>query len=76
VTSADEQPFWTRLDRLVQESTVIVDRPCGSGHLRFPELVYPLDYGYLAETRTTDGGGGVVWPGSLAERRVTSASSC
>ena len=73
MTQADEQPFWTRLDRLVQESTVVVDRPRGACHPRFPELVYPMDCGYLAETRTTDDGGVDVWLGSLAEWRVTSA---
>ena len=72
MTQADEQPFWTRLDRLVQESTVVVDRPRGARHPRFPELVYPMDYRYLAETRTTDDGGVDVWLGSLAEWRVTS----
>lgn len=58
--------FWQRLDELVHASTVVIDRPAGSHHPRYPEFTYPLDYGYLAETRATDGGGIDVWRGSLA----------
>ncbi len=71
MTEADEQAFWTRLDQLVRDSTVIVDRPRGARHPRFPELVYPLDYGFLAETRSSDGGGVDVWLGSVLDKRVT-----
>jgi inorganic pyrophosphatase len=58
--------FWQRLDELVRTSTVVIDRPAGSRHLRYPEFTYPLDYGYLAATRAADGGGIDVWRGSLA----------
>jgi inorganic pyrophosphatase len=56
--------FWTYLDRLVAESQIVIDRPKGSHHPRFPEIVYPLDYGYLDGTTAGDGGGIDVWRGS------------
>jgi coenzyme F420-0:L-glutamate ligase/coenzyme F420-1:gamma-L-glutamate ligase len=59
------QEFWTFIDRLVASSSVIVDRPRGSSHPRYPELVYPLDYGYLEKTTAIDGGGIDVWVGSM-----------
>lgn len=58
--------FWERLDELVRTSSVVIDRPAGSRHPRYPEFMYPLDYGYLSETRAADGGGIDVWRGSLA----------
>ncbi len=63
--------FWTTLDGLVASSTARVDRPRGSTHPRYPDLIYPLDYGYLEGTLSPDGGGIDIWVGSLADKRVT-----
>ncbi len=57
-------PFWERLDQLLAASLVVIDRPRGSTHPRYPEMVYPLDYGYLEGTTTVDGGGIDVWVGT------------
>jgi inorganic pyrophosphatase len=63
--------FWRALDELVRTSTLCIDRPKGTAHPRFPDFIYPLDYGYLEGTSAADGGGIDVWLGSLPERRVT-----
>jgi len=63
--------LWDFADRLVAQSRVVVDRPRGSRHPRYPAYVYPLDYGYLDGTTAMDGGGIDVWQGSLSEKRVT-----
>jgi inorganic pyrophosphatase len=63
--------FWQTLDTLVATCDLVIDRPAGSPHPRYPSFIYPLDYGYLAGTRTVDGGGLDVWRGSLPEQRVT-----
>lgn len=63
--------FWRALDALVAASTVVIDRPAGAAHPRYPDFIYPLDYGYLAGTLAADGGGIDVWLGSQPERRVT-----
>ena len=57
--------YWDYLGRLVEDSQVIIDRPRGSAHPRYPDLIYPLDYGYLAGTTSGDGSGIDVWMGSL-----------
>lgn len=63
--------FWKRLDELVATSKIVIDRPAGTAHPRYPDFIYPHDYGYLAGTSSMDGDGIDVWLGSLAEKRVT-----
>jgi coenzyme F420-0:L-glutamate ligase/coenzyme F420-1:gamma-L-glutamate ligase len=53
----DRTEFWVHLDRLVEACEIVIDRPCGSSHPRYPELIYPLDYGFLEGTTSIDGGG-------------------
>ncbi len=65
--------FWTRLDALVAASEIVIDRPRGSAHPRYPDFIYPLDYGHLAGTRGGDGDGIDLWRGSLPDGAVTGA---
>jgi coenzyme F420-0:L-glutamate ligase/coenzyme F420-1:gamma-L-glutamate ligase len=65
-----DQEFWQYLDRLVAASPVEIDRPRGSAHPRFADLIYPLDYGYLQGTTTVDGGGVDVFIGSQPGRAL------
>ena len=39
---------------------VLVDRPLGSRHPERPDLIYPLNYGYLPGTLSGDGEGKLV----------------
>jgi inorganic pyrophosphatase len=63
--------FWHSLDELVAMSEIVIDRAKGAPHPRMPELIYPLDYGFLEGTTGGDGQGIDVWLGSAAGRRVT-----
>ncbi len=63
--------FWIHLDELVAGSQIVIDRPKGSADSRFPDYVYPYDYGYLAGTASGDGHGIDVWIGSCPTRRPT-----
>ena len=46
-------------------NSIIIDRPKGTSHPRYKDMIYPLDYGYLENTTSSDGGGIDVWLGSL-----------
>ena len=62
--------FWKSIDTLVRDSEIVIDRPKGSHHPRFHELVYPVDYGYLKNTTSMDGGGIDVWRGTNKSQKV------
>ncbi|MBP3316857.1 MAG: inorganic pyrophosphatase [Alistipes sp.] len=62
--------FWQRLDALLERCEIVIDRPKGSRHPRFHEIVYKLDYGYLAGTSSNDGEGIDVWLGSDAAKML------
>ena len=34
---------------------VVIDRPMGTTHPRFPDFVYPINYGYIPGTMAPDG---------------------
>jgi inorganic pyrophosphatase len=59
--------FWTHLDTLISSSELVIDRPRGFAHPHAPSIVYPLDYGYLQGTSSSDGEGIDVWRGSLPQ---------
>ena len=62
--------FWTAFDRLISDSRIIIDRPKGSAHPKYPACIYPVDYGFLANTASMDGSGIDLWLGSNATRTV------
>ncbi|HEY9528923.1 MAG TPA: hypothetical protein VIR02_17675 [Anaerolineales bacterium] len=57
--------FWQSMTQLLNANSLVIDRPRGSTHPRYPQVIYPLDYGYLENTASSDGGGIDVWVGSL-----------
>ena len=63
------EDFWNALDELVNSSEIVIDRPKGSAHPRFPSFIYRVDYGYLKSTTSMDGAGIDVWVGS-GDRKI------
>lgn len=62
--------FWRALDKLIDESEIVIDRPKDSYHPKYHDMVYPLDYGYLKNTSSMDGQGIDVWRGSLPDMKL------
>ena len=46
--------FWQKLDTLVLSSTLVIERKQNTTHPKYPNLVYPVDYGYLKDTHSSD----------------------
>lgn len=64
-----DNEFWQALDRLLESSEIVIDCPKGSAHPRYPDIIYPVDYGYLKGTSSMDGEGIDIWVGT-AEKRI------
>jgi len=62
--------FWERLDSLLKNNKVVIDRPKDSHHPKYQEVVYPIDYGYLEGTNGGDGNDIDVWVGSQKEKTL------
>lgn len=65
-----DEKFWKYMQRLVDESEIVIDRPKGFAHPKFPQTIYIMDYGYLQNTRSSDGMGVDVYVGSAGNREV------
>jgi inorganic pyrophosphatase len=64
------EEFWQALDILVHQSEIIIDRPKGTVHPRYPDFIYKVDYGYLKNTSSMDGGGIDVWKGTDIQQKI------
>jgi len=64
-----DEEFWNAVDELVNNSEIVIDRPKGTAHPKYPNLIYEVDYGYLKNTASMDGAGIDVWVGT-AEKKV------
>jgi inorganic pyrophosphatase len=56
--------FWSTIEQLIATSKIVIDRPRGTAHPHFSDLVYPLDYGYLKNTISGDGSSIDFWLGA------------
>lgn len=65
------QAYWQVMSQLAKTNPILIDRPQGSTHPNWRDLIYPLDYGYLENTSAADGEGIDVWLGSLHSRTLT-----
>lgn len=62
--------FWAALEQLVNNSEIVIDRPKGSAHPKYPDFLYKVDYGYLKNTSSMDGQGIDVWAGTDKNKRI------
>jgi inorganic pyrophosphatase len=66
-----DNQFWSRLDELIESSEIVIDRPRGSAHPTYKDMIFPLDYGCLEGTTAVDGNAIDIWMGSAGHRRLT-----
>lgn len=66
-----ETSFWQTMTELAATNKIMLDRPKGAVHPRYPDLIYPLDYGYLENTTAGDGDGIDVWLGTANDKMLT-----
>jgi len=62
--------FWCHLQKLVEASGIVIDRPKGTPHPHYPAYIHPVDYGHLKNTSSGDGSGIDIWVGSSGSQKV------
>ena len=63
--------FWNEFIQLIKNNKIIIDRPKGKPHPRYPDMIYPFDYGFLENTSAGDGDGIDVWMGTMKQMELT-----
>ena len=64
--------FWEYLDKLVNENEIIIDRPKGTKHPKYKDMVYIVDYGYIKNTKSMDNNEIDVFVGSDPNKTIDS----
>ncbi|MDR2200770.1 MAG: hypothetical protein LBN94_01510 [Puniceicoccales bacterium] len=62
--------LWQILEQQIRANGIAIDRPKGKAHPRFPDLIYPIDYGYIPHTRSADGEGMDVFLGTSERKQI------
>lgn len=70
-----DKEFWGLMDKFFEKYEIEIDRPKGSVHPKYSDYVYPLDYGYLKGTVSSDGAGIDVWVGTSETKQVNAIIS-
>ena len=64
------EAFWNMLTQMVEQSEIVIDRPKHASHPVMAHIIYPVDYGYLHNTSSSDNEGIDIWVGSEPEKTV------
>ena len=73
IPMTSESEFWQAMERLIAESEIVIERARGTRHPEHPQIVYPLDYGCLKGTSSSDGEEIDLFLGSESSRRLNGA---
>ncbi len=46
---------WEYWELQIKVNGIVIDRPKGKAHPTYSHIIYPIDYGYIANTRGSDG---------------------
>ena len=62
--------FWSMLEDMVSKSEIVIDRPKGTAHPKYPDFIYPIDYGFLKGTQASDGNEIDIWLGTSKTKKI------
>lgn len=54
-TAENDQFDWAAWEATILANGITIDRPHRTAHPRFPAIIYPINYGYINGTESTDG---------------------
>jgi len=65
-----DNAFWEYLEKIIKDNGIITDRPKGTRHPKYNDMVYITDYGYIKNTKSADGGGIDVFLGTDNNKNI------
>ncbi len=66
--------FWQKLDTLYLSGDLIIDRPKGTSHPFYSNLIYPVDYGHLKDMQESERI--ACYRGSIKESKINAIVVC
>ncbi|WP_331497086.1 hypothetical protein [Romboutsia ilealis] len=66
-----DEEYWEMLEGFVATHEIVIDRPKGTIHLRYSNMLYKIDYGYIKNTISMDNEGIDIWIGTEGSNRVS-----
>jgi inorganic pyrophosphatase len=58
------------MQKLIDENEIVIDRPKGTHHPKYPSLYYEWDYGHIKNTKSMDNSGIDLFRGSLTNKNI------
>jgi inorganic pyrophosphatase len=46
--------YWESLESLINKNGITIDRKKGSAHPKYPDFIYPVDYGFVNNSSSID----------------------
>lgn len=46
--------YWDILDEFVKSNEIIIDRKKGTSHPKYADTIYPVDYGFITNSKSMD----------------------
>ncbi len=63
--------YWDILEEFIQLNNITVDRKKGTPHPTFNHMIYPVDYGFIRNTKSMDGSGIDIFIGKEKPRMIS-----
>lgn len=61
---------WAAWEALIEENGITIDRPFASSHPDYSDIIYPINYGYINNTLSSDGEEVDIFCGSATNKLV------
>jgi inorganic pyrophosphatase len=58
------------LEKIVNKNGIIIDRPKGTKHPKYNNMLYVVDYGYIKNTKSMDNSGINIFVGSDNNKKI------
>lgn len=66
----NDKAFWRELQCLLEKSEIIIERPKNSAHPKYPDFIYPVDYGFLQGTKASDNNEVDIFVGTAQDKKI------